>query len=475
MSVSLAINPLEHFNSFWKPLIGSAELSCLAAYARPDERPGRGIVAWVAEGKPNMWRVVDGDETFSLFATVHPVANVPPSAEVVAEILDPTGAHHSYVLYYPADNSLVVPFDPNAAIEAFWHEDHVPRRRRTALPKPLLHFYYSMAKPVMPAALKRALRQSMARRALSAPGALAWPVDESLDSLQRLLLRVVLIASGRHALQFAWFWPDAHPWAAILTHDVETADGLTNISIVTGMETERGLRSSFNFVPCDYEVPSELLGELSGGGFEVGVHGYTHDGLLFSNWPTFEQRARTINDYAKAWRASGFRSPATYRNLDWLHVLEFEYDSSVSNSAPCEPQPGGCGSFFPYAVDGLMELPITLPQDHTLYELLGHTDAGEWLKCIRRIESAHGMACVLTHPDPGTGYIGWDGNIAHYSALLDALAVSRPWTPLPRELAHWWRVRAETALDGLAGVPGMTFGTAILGASGRLEIDAPVR
>jgi peptidoglycan/xylan/chitin deacetylase (PgdA/CDA1 family) len=303
--------------------------------------------------------------------------------------------------------------------------------------------------------------------------ALEWPVDDSLDLLQRFLLRLILIASGRTELQFAWFWPDRHPSAVVLTHDVETADGLANITRVMEMETARGFRSSFNFVPVDYAVPATLLQELQEGGFEVGVHGYTHDGLLFSSWSTFRERVGTINEFARLWKAKGFRSPATYRNLEWFHLLEFEYDSSVSNTSPCEPQPGGCGSFFPYPVDGLIELPITLPQDHTLFELLAKSDASTWLASLARIEEANGMACVLTHPDPGTGYVGCDGNDAHYAALLDAVAASDAWTPLPRDLARWWRVRAETPMDQIASIEGISFGRATLNPSGRLEISPP--
>ena len=180
-----------------------------------------------------------------------------------------------------------------------------------------------------------------------------------------------------------------------------------------------------------------------------------------------------INDYGRRWGAAGFRSPATYRNLDWFHLLEFEYDSSVSNTAPCEPQPGGCGSFFPFAVGGLTELPITLPQDHTLFELLDETDATTWLTCLRRVQEANGMACILAHPDPASGYMGRPENEAHYIRVLDAIAASDAWTPLPRELARWWRRRGEAPMSQIESIEGISFGTAVLDPSGRLEIHPP--
>jgi hypothetical protein len=155
--------------------------------------------------------------------------------------------------------------------------------------------------------------------------------------------------------------------------------------------------------------------------------------------------------------------------------LEVEYDSSVSNSAPCEPQPGGCASFFPFPYgDGrLVELPITLPQDHTLFELLEKPGPDVWLDCIARVKASHGMACVLTHPDPAAGYTGVPENEAHYRRLLDEVATSDAWTPLPRDLARWWRARAEEPAAGL--VDGGSPGSAVLSSEGRLEIVPPTR
>lgn len=450
-----------------------SELEGLAAYRAPDDPRIRGLNAVVAASEPRLYHVAALEGRFPVFASVHPIADVPPSAEVVGDILDPSGSHYSYVLRFPREGAVVVPFDPNEAIEAFWHEDYVPSGKRTSLPKPLLAFYYSVAKPLMPRRLRRGLRQAMARRALASPASLAWPTDESLDTLQRFLLRLILLASDREELEFAWFWPDRHPWAVVLTHDVETADGLARIPHVMELERERGLRSSFNVVPHDYEVPEQLFHMLRDGGFEVGVHGYTHDGLLFSGWQLFLERAAAINAYARRIDAAGFRSPATYRNRDWMQRLEFEYDSSFSDSAPCEPQPGGCGSFFPYPLGHLIELPITLPQDHTLFELLEQTEAGAWMAALERIREAHGMACVLAHPDPAPGYIGLAENERHYVRLLDAVATSEAWTPLPRDLARWWRRRGTTSPAESGTVAGGSFGTAVLDPSGRVAIVPP--
>jgi hypothetical protein len=468
----VAASPLDRVVDFWKPRLDPACLGALSAYADPEVRVPETVCAWRTEGPPGPYRVVNGASGFSLFASVHPVSTVPPSAEVLAEIQTPSGAHHSYVLWYPDERCVTVPFDPNAAIDALLREEYVPPAKRTALPRPLLSLYYAV-KPAVPVAVKGGLRKMMARRADSSKHFLDWPSDRSHDLLQRLMLRAVLFATNRGEAEFAWFWPDGRPWAVVLTHDVETAQGLEHVPHIAAIERERGLRSSFNLVPLDYEVPEPLLESLRADGFEIGVHGDTHDGMLFSKFSTFSERVETINSYARAWKAEGFRSPATYRNPDWMHLLGFEYDSSYTDTAPFEPQPGGCASWFPYPLGDLTELPMTLAQDHTLFGLLEQSSAHVWLDKLETIREANGMACVLTHPDPARGYIGLPENEAHYRRVLDLVAGSNAWTPLPRDLARWWRVRAESASDDADRTPGIAYATARLDPSGELEIVAP--
>jgi len=484
------MGPLDPVFAFWKPLVDPAELEALVSFAEWDAPRRKGIQVLPTAGDPQPYRLLEsgvgeggadddgsasaaGSRGALLFCSVHPIAEPPDNAEVLARITDAHGKPHSYVLWYPHEGCVVVPFDPGEAIRALWFERYMQKSaRKTLLPTPVLAAYYRL-RPLIPPALRILLRQGVARPSLDAGSqVLSWPSDDSLNRIQRLLMRTFLLASGREEVPFIWFWPSAHPWAAVLTHDVETAAGLGAIPRIMSLERDRGLRSSFNMVVRDYDVPAELLASLAEGGFEVGVHGYTHDGLMFLKWSTFIKRAEKINAQAKKWGAVGFRSPATYRNPDWLCALEVEYDSSFADVAPFEPQPGGCASLFPYLIGdiaehntsrrnpsegstsaaGVVELPMTLVMDHTLFGLLGHTDADLWLEKLDQIEAAHGMACILTHPDPTEGYIGVPENEAHYVQVLDRLAASDAWVPLPRDLARWWRLRASTFALGAGAI-----------------------
>jgi hypothetical protein len=465
----LNVGPLDHALAFWKPVGDPQALLDVGRYCAVGERVSRRVSAWRVGGEPARHRVVYQGSEFALFAAVHPIASPPPAAEVVAEILDEQGRAHSYVLWFPEEQSVVIPFDSDSAVEAMGLEKYVPESEQTVLPKPLLSAYYR-ARSAVPPVLRAGLRKVVTRKARAARPFLNWPSDRSTDLLLRLLLQLTLMALGQERMSFVWFWPHRRRWAAVLTHDVETARGLARIPRVMALEQARNLRSSFNLVPRDYEIPGSLLGQISDAQFEVGVHGYTHDGLLFSSWPTFLDRVGLINECGRRWGAAGFRSPATYRNPEWFHLLEFEYDSSMADTSPYEPQPGGCGSWFPYRIGEIVEVPITVPQDHTLFSVLGQSDHQGWLSKLAEIRDANAMACMLTHPDPGKGYLG--DNEAHYDRALQFIAQSDAWTPLPRDLVGWWRTRESLPLGRGEGTDGASLGLARLNADGQLEIVA---
>jgi hypothetical protein len=155
-------------------------------------------------------------------------------------------------------------------------------------------------------------------------------------------------------------------------------------------------------------------------------------------------RLPEIRMYAERWQAAGFRSPATIRSAELIPTLGFDYDSSFPDTAPFEPQPGGCCTWLPYFLGDTVELPITLEQDHTLYEVLGQQDAGVWLEKARILRARGGMALIITHPD----YIENEHLTASYRAFLREFAAdASAWKPLPREVAAWWRRRAESRLE----------------------------
>ena len=126
-----------------------------------------------------------------------------------------------------------------------------------------------------------------------------------------------------------------------------------------------------------------------------------------------------------------------------MPLLGFDYDSSYPDTDPFEPQGGGCCSWLPFFNDGLVELPITLPQDHTLFTILGETNEKRWLEKARYIRSRGGLVLLDTHPD----YMLDAEPLAAYDRFLEAFRDDGGvWHALPRDVAAWWRRRAQSTL-----------------------------
>ena len=246
-------------------------------------------------------------------------------------------------------------------------------------------------------------------------------------------------------MPFIGEWPEDRSWALVLTHDVETDAGYRSLGLLREPERQLGYRSSWNFVPLRYKVAEETVSRLREEGCEVGVHGLLHDGHDLGSRRLLAKRLPAMREYADRWQAVGFRSPATQRKWEWMPALGFDYDSSYSDTDPYEPQPGGCCSYLPYFNENMVELPITLPQDHTLFAILQNADADVWLRKAQFLRERQGMALALTHPDYAADPRVADG----YRSLLARFRDDRTvWHALPSEAAAWWRARAASVIRG---------------------------
>lgn len=303
--------------------------------------------------------------------------------------------------------------------------------------------YYALVRPALPAAARPLVRRLWRARASSRP-VLGWPVEDRYVRFQLAALAAALEVSGRRSAEIAWLWPRRAGFAACLTHDVEGRSGYAFVPRLADLEEALGLRSMFNFVPGDYPVDRALVDDLRSRGFEVGVHGFRHDGRLFSSRRRFEQQAAAINDTLGEWGVEGFRSPLTHRHPEWMQELEIGHDLSFFDTDPFEPMPGGTMSIWPFFLGRFVELPYTLPQDHTLLEL-GVPPGTVWREKTAFVRAHHGMALVNVHPD----YVRAPAALAAYRDFLEWLAgLDSCWHALPHEVAAWWRSRSEPA-----GVP----------------------
>lgn len=297
----------------------------------------------------------------------------------------------------------------------------------------LLKAYYHF-KPLIPRWAQLAVRRYVMEHRRSKVSSV-WPIDPKAGNAPE-----------------GWpGWPDGKRFALVLTHDVEGQRGCDRSLVLAGVEEKLGFRSLFNFVAEDYSIPPSVRSELTSRGFEVGIHGISHDGHLYRSRDHFMQQAARVNSYLKEWQSVGFRSPAMHRNFAWIGELDIEYDASSFDTDPFEPYPEGTGTIFPFHVRPptsrrrYVELSYTLPQDFTVFVVFNERNTDIWRRKLDWIAERGGMALLITHPDYMT-FNGVRPGIDEYPSSLyeDFLRyvkdryVGDYWHALPRDVARFW-------------------------------------
>ncbi|HKD68587.1 MAG TPA: hypothetical protein VKB84_17215 [Candidatus Binataceae bacterium] len=325
-------------------------------------------------------------------------------------------------------------------------EEYLEDRNRR--PSRMLQYYYSV-KDLIPAGLRHRLN-SVAISCRRRPPFPDWPCEDALLQVWRRGLAMLL---DRWEAEDAWhigFWPEGKSCCIVLTHDVESAQGLAAMERMVRLEERYGLRSAWNLALEQYPIDWKHIEDLRARGFEFGAHGLKHDGRLFRSKRDFLALAPRIKRIAREHDLQGFRAPSTLRRARWIPHLEFDFDSSFADTDIFEPQPGGTCSIFPFFMDAMVELPYTLPQDHTLIHLLGRELLPTWIRKARWVASLGGMILTLIHPD----YSGEGIYFEAYEKLLEYLAgIENAWHALPSQVAQWWRQRADAQLNLINGQP----------------------
>jgi peptidoglycan/xylan/chitin deacetylase (PgdA/CDA1 family) len=341
------------------------------------------------------------------------------------------------------DGRVFLPFDPDEVCHLFWSEGYLnaaPDRWAGGRRRALRSYY--RARRLLPRTTQIWLRRRYSRTQMRTPFP-RWPLEPALHDFFDLFMSILAEIGGEPVPRIAP-WPHGHRWAFVLTHDVETAMGLAAVDPIVALERELGLRSSWNIVPQRYRVDEEVVRDLAADGFEIGVHGLRHDGKDLESLARVSERLPGMREAADRWGAVGFRSPATLREWTLMPRLGFDYDSSYPDTDPFEPQGGGCCTWLPYFNGEMVELPLTMAQDHTLFVILRESDDTLWVRKAELLRERGGMALIDTHPD----YLIDDGIRAAYGRLLQRYAGdATAWKALPREVSAWWRRRAASRIE----------------------------
>jgi hypothetical protein len=307
---------------------------------------------------------------------------------------------------------------------------------------------YYVLKPLIPRQIQLVLRRQYVAAQESRTSFPAWPIESTVVDAVEDFLRDSIEALGQEHLYRIAPWPSGTRFAFCITHDIEWDAGLRQAPRILEIELRQGFRSSWNLVPERYPIDWGIVDTLRQSGCEIGIHGLRHDGRLFQSRRTFFSRLEKIEGYARAWGATGFRSPSTLRNPGWMSQMQFEYDSSFPDTDPYEPQPGGCCTVWPYFLGRMVELPLTMPQDHTVYEILRRENLDLWGTKADWLIRVGGLVLINVHPD----YMTSPARLAQYEEFLNSMAKQQGmWHALPAESARWWRDRDATVFSPEAG------------------------
>lgn len=199
---------------------------------------------------------------------------------------------------------------------------------------------------------------------------------------------------------------DGRPVPLLLTHDVDTAEGLAALPRLLAVEEALGLSSLVLLVTHRYAWDPVVLARLAERGHAFGVHDTTHDNrLAYLPPPVVEARIGQAQAALGTLDCGAFRAPAFLRSPNLYEGIHrrVRVDLSTNDSALVWPHPGdGLGSPFPVRYRRMACVPTTLPRDGELLAL--GLDREATLDLCRRkaaqLVRAGAPAVLLTHPDP---------------------------------------------------------------------------
>ena len=194
-------------------------------------------------------------------------------------------------------------------------------------------------------------------------------------------------------------------------------------------------------------------------------------GTIFPFWVPRNTASNPIDSTDRKSQVASREGLTHHSNIPSFHHSDIPVPDSPSNPinpnnsklvtrnsqlATRYPQPRS-SSLQPPTVSriGYVELPYTLPQDHTLFVVMGEKDINIWKKKLDWIAEKGGMALLLTHPDymshtndkmPRTEY-----QAKLYKEFLEYVGEQYGgsyWEVLPKEMAQFWKERYTSATGG---------------------------
>ena len=216
--------------------------------------------------------------------------------------------------------------------------------------------------------------------------------------------------------------PATEPGAVVvLTHDIDTRACHEHWEAVLAIEAEHGMRSVSNVLTRGpYRLQSSFLDSIEADGFELGLHGTSHDMAIGFRRPAAMRRhlSLALDDLGR--QVLGYRAPAlaiSHALIEELATLGFAYDSSMTLQAYYST---GVRHPFPFPVDTtgkLLQLPLTVQddglfRDRGLNEAQGLAVISNLCKALARVG---GLLVFNSHP------IHLKSRMTFYRGVLESL------------------------------------------------------
>jgi peptidoglycan/xylan/chitin deacetylase (PgdA/CDA1 family) len=249
-----------------------------------------------------------------------------------------------------------------------------------------------------------------------------------LDALRFILVTAIENLLDERLQRKTW---NGKKYACTLTHDIDTRNGLQKAKGVKKLEEKYNVPSAWYIPSKHYELNHEIIKELANYG-EVGAHSTRHDGKLVQ---LPEQKlVRRLREAKQTLEriincsVEGFRAPLLQHSKRMIRGLEkagYEYDTSIPTWEPMHPRtrkPHGIGTTYPLTLEGITEIPVTMPQDHQMLRVMKLAPKGvvaKWGNMMETIKEIGGLCTVLVHPDYELAH---SENLAIYEELLNMLA-----------------------------------------------------
>ena len=253
--------------------------------------------------------------------------------------------------------------------------------------------------------------------------------DIDMNLLDHLAIETArrIIAEAFNALGFRL--QRKNPPSLLITHDIETQKGLGKALRFKEIEDDLGVQSTWFLSPGEYSISRSLAKDL-GSSSTIGSHDLKHDGRLISirNHGRLVERLveskKKLEDLFES-NVTCFRSPLLQFGRSIISALceaGYEFDYSLPCWEPVYPltMTGfGIESVQQFAIHGIIETPLTLFQDHQIFNVLGmsiYEGIRLWLDQAKLVRSLDGNIVLLIHPD-----YAFSRNLPAYRQLLIAL------------------------------------------------------